>query len=262
MDKHMAIALVFSPDWSPYVAVELYAIFANNPPPVKVYLVSDGEGTLDLDSICKLSGPGYSVEYIDMLPLYQEKITSDINVTSRFTKYVLYRLLFPYIIQEDKLLYIDADAIVNGDITEMYNMDMSDNLLAGVPDCGAGADQYNLKAQIGMAEDELYINAGVALMNLAKMRELKLADIWVNLANTKRFHCQDQDIWNLTCRGRIKELDLAYNVSVSTGMDIEAENIKICHYAGWAHDKPWCNPNVPFYEIWKRWAKQYGTANT
>lgn len=254
----MNTAIVFSPDWSPYAAVEVYAIFANNPPPVKVYLVSDGKCTIDTDRITKLFGEGYSVEYIDMLPLYQQKITSNINVTSRFTKYVLYRLLFPYVIKEDKLLYIDADAIVNGDLTEMYNMDMGDNLLAGVPDCGD--EQYGLKTAIGLSPEDTYINAGVALMNLAKMRELQLADIWIREANTKRYRCQDQDIWNLTCRGRIKEIDLAYNVSVSTGMDMEAEKVKICHYAGWAHDKPWCNPNVPFHEIWRGWAERYARA--
>ncbi len=251
----MNIAIVYSPDWSRYAAIEVYAIFATNPPPVKVYLVSDGPCTVAFDRTVRLFGPGYSVEYIDMLPLYQEKITSDINVTSRFTKYVLYRLLFPYVIPEDKLLYIDADAIVNGDLTEMYNMDMGDYLLAGVPDCGD--EQYGLKQAIGLSPEDIYINAGVALMNLAKMRELQLADVWVHEANTKRYHCQDQDIWNLTCRGRIREIDLAYNVSVSTGMDIEPEQIKICHYAGAADMKPWANPHVPFREIWRKWAEQY-----
>lgn len=256
----MNIALVYSPNWSQYVAVEVFAIFATNPAPMKVYLVSDGECTIDTDRITKLFGEGYSIEYIDMLPLYKEKITSEINVTSRFTKYVLYRLMFPYAINEDRLLYIDADAIVNGDLTDFYNMDMCDNLLAGVADCGD--EQYNLKGRIGLSQEDAYINAGVTLLNLAKIRqckigELSLADVWIKEANTKRYNCQDQDIWNLTCRGRVKEIPLAYNVSVSTGLDIDSDKIKIMHYAGPADEKPWRSNKAPFVEIWHKWASEY-----
>ena len=37
----MNIAIVFSPNWSKYVEVELFAIYKNSTVPTKVYLFSD-----------------------------------------------------------------------------------------------------------------------------------------------------------------------------------------------------------------------------
>ena len=246
----MNIAIIYSPDWSEYVKVQVYAIFRNNPPPVKVYLGSDTDGRMDLNKLAQEFGPGYETEFIDMEKLFRLTITSDLNIDKRFTKYALYRLLLPTIIKDDKLLHIDADAIVTGDITEMYNMDMGNALIAGVID--AGAEQYNLKAPIGFTPEDPYLNAGVLLMNMAKMRKEKLAETWIKEVNGQLYAAHDQCIINKTCKGRTKVLDLKYNVSLSTGLELQ--DIAIMHYAG---EKPWKTPSVPHNHIWEYWQAEY-----
>jgi lipopolysaccharide biosynthesis glycosyltransferase len=251
----MNIAIVFSPDWSRYVAIELLSIFSTNPAPIKVYLISDGPPLMDFQCLCR---PGCEVQYIDLEQRFKERIPSIVNVCTRFTKYVLYRLLLPEIINDDRLLYLDADVIVNGDITGFYNTDMGDNLVAGVQDTGMGCGNLTAWHQrlqsIGLSPGARYINAGVTLFNMAAVRKSGLQETWIRMANEMAYACHDQDIINLTCQGRIQLINLPYNVSLSTGLDINQDDIRIMHYAG---QKPWANSDAPFQAIWKRWADKY-----
>lgn len=250
----MNIALVCSPDWIQYVAVEVYAILKNNPPPVTIYVISDRLSNRSMDHLLNLTkafGKGYSCGFIDMSNLFDKEIPSKINVDGRFTKYALYRLLLPEVLHfVDRLLYIDTDAIVAGDITELYNTFLEDNIIAGVTDIGIGPYLH----YSGLTPKDNYINAGVTLMDMKKIRELNLQKWWIEQINSKWYPCHDQDLFNMSCRGKIKLLPLKWNVSLSTGLDIPVDDIRIMHYAG---AKPWNTIDVPNYEIWRKWRNEY-----
>jgi lipopolysaccharide biosynthesis glycosyltransferase len=252
------IAIAFSPNWAYYAWIEMYSLFKNNKAPIKVYLLSDNlldEEIEEFDKMCRHFGKGYTVEYINALEKYNKLIPSGINVDNRFSKYTLYRLLLPYFVKEDRLLYLDADAVINGDLSEFYNIDLEDNLIAGIED--TGLSKYYKRADymksLGLTNNDAYINAGIALMNMKAIKEINLADKWVQMANDRLYPNHDQDIFNITCSGRIKLVDFKYNVSLSTGLNIKEEDIKIMHYAG---QKPWANQNVPFYSLWRKWQKK------
>ncbi len=252
----MNVAIAFSDNWSKFVAVEMYALFSTNKAPIKVYLLSDelSENNIkEFDSVCNICGEGYTYEYVNVLEMYNRLMPSGINVDSRFSKYTLYRLFLPKIIQDDRVLYIDADAIVIGDLSYLYDTDMDSEgyLLAGVEDTGL---QKGYKTKIGLTEDDLYINAGISLINLKLVREEGLYEKWIDMANNIFYEAHDQDIFNITCNKRTKKFHYKYNTSLSTGLNIQKENIKIMHYAG---NKPWNTMTVPFYDIWKQWVHNY-----
>ena len=249
----MNIAIAFSPNWSKYVAILVYSIFKNNKSPIKVYLLSENLSYTEMMYFNKLHlhfGQDYKCVYIDMKNHYQNNITSDINVDGRFSKYTLYRLLLPKLVTDDKLLYIDADTVVNGDLSELYNIDFKDNLIAGVLDCGV--DDY--KSEIDFKKEDLYINAGVTLMNLKQIRELELDKTWLEMVNTKWYPMHDQCIMNITCKNKIIPVDLKYNVSLSTGLDIQESDAKIIHYAG---TKPWNSNETIFYDAWEKLKNEF-----
>jgi lipopolysaccharide biosynthesis glycosyltransferase len=243
----MNIVTVFSPDWLEYALVEMFALLTTNKIK-KVYLLSDG--LREMRKVDRLFDR-FKVEYtyIDMTGIYREKITTTVNVDNRFTKYTLYRLLIPYVVPEKKVLYLDGDAIVIGDIREFY--ETSPYYMTGCEDTGIAT---GYKTQIGMKEESPYLNAGVILLNLENAG--KLADEWVRMACTAYYTGHDQDIWNITMGERSLTVPNDYNSSLSTGF---SENIKICHYAG---KKPWSNKNVPHYNIWEEWSNKYANENT
>ena len=83
----------------------------------------------------------------------------------RMTQATYYRLLAPVIINEDKLIYLDGDTLVLNDLSEMYQYPFGKNYVLGFLDFG-----YNSIDYLGIYTDK-YINAGVLLLNLEKIRK-------------------------------------------------------------------------------------------
>ena len=79
-------------------------------------------------------------------------------------RFLLPKIIFPAI---EKIIYLDADTIVNLDIRELWRVELEDKPLAAVVDIGA----YNLPlCTEGIVKPENYFNSGVLLMNLEKWR--------------------------------------------------------------------------------------------
>lgn len=250
----MKIAIIFSPDWKEFAAISVYSIFKNNPSPVKVYMISDDNGYEDLSKLCNHFGSGYEVEYVNADPIYNKKITSDINLNeSIFVKYALNRILVPHLLNEERIIILDADTIVHGNIEDFYNTNFKGNMFAAVLDIGV--DQNHVKNPLGLTKDDIYINAGVSLMNLELIRDHGIHEIWAYELSKTCYIGNEQDVMNMTCKDKILLVDNKYNVSISTGLDIPDEGKKIVHFAG---KKPFLgNKDVPNYHIWERYANEY-----
>lgn len=236
----VTVCIVYSPSWAEHVKVEVHALRATNPG-AKVYLLGDADGRLDLAGS----------EFLDAGALYRQRILSTVNVDTRFTKYALYRLLVPELLRDaPKVLYIDADAIVDGSLDWLWEHGLEGGaLVAGVRDVGILPRQ--LRA-IGLTVDDRYVNAGVTLLDLEGIRAADLHHVWLREINARHYGCHDQDIINLTCRGRINLVGNEWNSSLSTGF---APNPVIAHFAGPAHEKPWVDGARPYnVGIWKKWA--------
>lgn len=110
----------------------------------------------------------------------------------------------------DRVLCLDSDTLVLDDLSELWNMDMGDNILAGVADC------MNLKAyssQFGLSNNQIYCNAGVFLVDLKKWRAQKVEDRIKNVIQTKNGNVFffEQTLMNYCCRGKIAKLHPRYN---------------------------------------------------
>lgn len=99
--------------------------------------------------------------------------------------------LFP---QLDRLLSIDVDTIVQGDITELWGMDMTG---------------YHIACAREVVYQEPYYNNGVCLMNLKQMREDGVDDMLIHSMNTTAHRYVTQDAMQTCCK--IKELPSKYN---------------------------------------------------
>lgn len=191
-----------------------------------------------------------------------------------------YRFLIPDILPEvDKVLYLDSDLIVLADVADLYLQDLNDNLVAAVrdPDFQGQVNMPNsTMKQYACEELKIknpynYFQAGVLLLNLTEMRALHSSEEWLYLASTPHRYA-DQDVLNQCCQGRVKYLDLSWNVltdcdwkRVSDIIEfapatlfqeyMEArKNPKIVHFAGFK--KPWQFPGEDFGELFWKYARQ------
>ncbi|MBQ7445665.1 MAG: lipopolysaccharide biosynthesis protein [Clostridia bacterium] len=114
-----------------------------------------------IESVSKEYNPKNSVELFDVTKLYMEHFSGCPNETAYCSPYTLIRLLADLVPGlPDKMLYLDTDIMFNRDIRLLYDLDITDYEYA------AGRDHYG-KYLI----QPNYINAGVLLFNMKKMRE-------------------------------------------------------------------------------------------
>lgn len=125
----------------------------------------------------------------------------------------LYRLMLPKLLPEyDKCIYIDGDALIQGDISTAFHIDIRDNYIGAVRDIEAERYINEFDYEITPPTDA-YVNSGFLLMNLRKMREDELTEHFKNLSQ-KKFLFIDQDILNICCHGKIYFLPLKCNAMV------------------------------------------------
>ncbi|GIG02971.1 glycosyltransferase family 8 protein [Catellatospora citrea] len=158
------------------------------------------------------------------------------------------RLLLPDLIgdQARRLLYLDADVQVCGDLTPLWEVDLGDAPLAAVRDAftatfathggvpGAGAEHD---------PDAPYFNSGVLLMNLPVWRRERVsARCLAYLADhADRLRFPDQDALNLVAYGTWLRLPHRWNNMRSFLLEQQPRpadpDVRIMHFAG--PRKPW-----------------------
>ena len=136
-----------------------------------------------LDSVVKSKNPENRVQRVDVTNLYEEEFCKCKNESAYCTPYTLLRLLADMVPNmPEKLLYLDIDMMAGGDIAELYNKDITDYEYAAVK------EKYGSKM---IAPD--YINAGMLLFNMNKIKETKLLVKARELIKTKKMLFADQD---------------------------------------------------------------------
>lgn len=194
------------------------------------------------------------------------------HLGAKFTVDTLYRCL-PTLISEfnkyDKIIYSDVDIVVLQDISDLMDVDLSDNYLGGVktPDFLKNELKHHDKKI-----REKYVAGGLWVMNLAKMRADNLIDEILSIIKKPPYRLlwNDQDVINLACRGNVTFISYDYmSIPDWTPMLMEIDyndlfypnkslyssvhNPRIIHYAG---RKPWKDLLTRKSEIWYYWLDQ------
>lgn len=133
--------------------------------------------------------------------------------------------------QVDKIIYFDCDFIINSSLKELFNTNLEGKPIAGVLD---------IKKKM-TAINPTYVNAGMLIFDLKRMRELNIEERFLNwaLEHYNKITCGDQEIINEVCRDNIKLLDNAWNVQSSnfTNRSTYIKNPKGIHFI--SARKPW-----------------------
>ena len=150
----------------------------------------------------------------------------------RWSPVIFYRLfahkIFPHL---NRILYMDSDTLTRGDLWDLYNTDMGDNVMAAVQDLALvdnpnnNIGQYVRHFIIKHIPNGLYINSGVLLINTTKIKEL---DELAEPLNEIDLSLPDQDLINMKLAGRIFRLSLKYNFSFAETFPKEYDQDDIC----------------------------------
>ena len=136
-----------------------------------------------LNKVIKEKNPNNNVIKIDVTDIYEREFKQCKNENAYCTPYTLLRLLIDLVPDmPEKILYLDIDMMANGDISELYNIDISEYEYAAVK------EKYGSKI---IKSD--YINAGMLLLNMKKIKETKLFVKARDMIKTKKLLFADQD---------------------------------------------------------------------
>ncbi len=209
---------------------------------------------------------------IQLLPVADEKFqTVHIN-NSHVTKATFYRLILSKVLPVEKCVYLDSDTIVNTDLQELYLTEMGENYIAGVRDLWIDLMEGNKREERRKKTDipsmNQYINAGVLLFNLDKIRRDNLTEQFREHMK-KDYLFEDQDIVNVCCYDHICRLPAKWNLFTlfmgrlneleERGMDKAAihymkEKKGIIHYAT-PYIRPWESVRFLCNDIWWQYAE-------
>lgn len=277
------IPVVFAADnnYVPMLTTTIYSMLKNASSDAYYDVVVLGNGiSWDNVSLMKTFFSQFenaSLSFVDVAARIAEYDLSTNNPHIGIETY--YRFLIQDILPyDDKALYLDSDLIIEGDVAELYNLDLETNYLAAVTDLDflgnlnikTGTRMSYAKKTLKMIDPYKYFQAGVLLLNLAELRELHTVREWLELATNTDYIYNDQDILNMECQGRVLPLDYAWNVMIDCDGRIgrifsfapadvydaflaSRNDARIVHYAGF--EKPWKPGQCDKSELYWKYAR-------
>ena len=166
--------------------------------------------------------------------------------SERFSIEIYYRVLAQFLLPQnvDRIIWLDADIVICGNIEKFYNQSFDGNLLIACPDAAWESEEINhIKENLGLDKGYVYFNSGVLLLNIEAMRnETNYHDIVrsaYRIADCLVF--PDQDLLNYLYSERVKYCDHnIYNCFPNEYKKMtcdQHDDVVVLHYAG--YQKPW-----------------------
>lgn len=199
--------------YSQYIRITILSIIQNNPLNyINIYVLSDFISKNNLNRLVEFTTI-YKKINIKIITV-DDSILKNLPTTPGWTIHTWYRLLIPQLIPNyvSKVLYLDADTLVVGDLTPLFRLDMNGKSIAATPE----ANYFNIDyyKRLGYDENKGYICAGVMMINLDYWRKLNITEKSLKWAKNNRnlLKLLDQDVVNYICRDSKIILPLKYGV--------------------------------------------------
>lgn len=151
--------------------------------------------------------------------------TGSVNYNNRFTYINLVKVCYASLIPVGKVLHLDADTVICDELSQFYNVDLSDKWLGVIEETEGSYRPFGLH----------YYNMGVALINLAQMRADNIEQTLVDYLNSSSQPWADQDAWNKYGleQNKIVSVDRRYNENFATGYTNEPAIVHYCGVPDW-----------------------------
>ena len=208
-DKHIAFCVDNA--YAEYLSVTIKSIIYNNSRHnITFHIISD---YISKKQACRLKELVYGLEKFDLLfHFIDDTSLKGLKIMREWPIQAWYRLLLPDVLGKEisKILYLDADTLVEADLNELFDWDLSGKSIAAV----VAPSNFNPKhyKRLGYDCKKQYICSGVILMNLDYWRAHNLTTKIVSWANENmdKLVFPDQDAINVVCQDTKILLPLKY----------------------------------------------------
>lgn len=207
--KYIPIVYASDNNYAKYTSVSIQSILENSAQRnfLIFYILIDDEFSERNKELLtnQVEKYGHNIVFVNMKDAYKEENLKIAHISH----HTYYRLQLPKILGYlNKLIYIDGDTIVLGDIGDLFDFDIKDSYFGGVK--APAFDNKKHRNRLGI-DTSKYINAGVLLVNNRLLIKDKVQKKFEELLNNS-YDCQDQDIINVAGFGKITLLPIKYNL--------------------------------------------------
>ena len=260
MSKTKEIPICFATDdnYVPFLAIAITSLLDNASKDnfYQIFVLITKLKDENIERIKKLETPNSQIEFIS-LAKEMDKLTDMFHLRDYYSKETYYRIFIPNIFpQHKKVLYLDCDITVLGDISELYGTHIHGFYVGAVQEEVMQTFEvfgnYVEKADGIKRED--YFNAGILLINCRRWRKLMIAEKFVDLLERYKFRVvQDEDYLNVLCKNNVKKLNLGWNKTSYKNETFDDKDLKIIHWKiNW---RPWKYKDVLYEEYFWKYAK-------
>ena len=218
--KNSAVPIVFATDngFAPFCAVSIASLImnCNKSRQYQIYVFYDQLSSEHMQKLKSMEQNNISIELVQVSQYVDREL---FYVRDHFTLAAYFRFfvvdVFP---QYDKILYLDSDIVILGDVGELYDIDIGDNLLGAVVIFRNKPHEIALKAEylretIQISPEE-YFNSGILSMNLKRFRSDNIKEkCFEYLKKHRNLRWMDQDVLNGVCKGQVYYLPEKWNKS-------------------------------------------------
>lgn len=266
--KTMNILCATDDKYAPYCGVMLTSFLENHKGfHTEVYIIV--KNNLKEEKRLKRLEERYDVK-LNMVEFSFNDVTSSFPIgIGGWTIEMYYRLFASELLPKDidRVLYLDCDIIVDGDVSNMYFSDLDG--FSALVCTDIMSVQSGSPKRLGYDERHGYFNSGMMLINIPYWREHDILRRSIKFIkeNSERLIYYDQDVLNYVLHDSKKFIGIEYNFvspyimkSVFNDLDQEIHqkvptcSSKIIHYT---HMKPWTifAYKFPLTRVWEKYCK-------
>lgn len=262
----MNILTAINKKYLPYFAAMVRSLAENNPGEHTVYIATKEVTEEDLRPYRE-----FIPERVSLRPIaFDDGLLKGAPTEKRWPTEIYYRIFASGYLPEtvDRILYLDSDIIVKGDLSGLYDTELGDALFAATTNVHSRFLKWFIRVKNGAKKDTVYVNTGVLLMNIALLRKEQDHDEVIRYINRRKFFLTlpDQDVISTLYGNRILLADgmkynlnerkiRGYNRRHKDKLDLAwvEKNATVLHYLG--RNKPW-KPKYrgilkPYYDKYK-----------
>lgn len=208
------------------------------------------------NKLLELQNENFKITFCDVTS-HLESIYDRLPIRDYYSKTTYYRLFIAEMFPEyEKAIYIDSDTVVQGDISELYAIDIGDNYLGGCHEQAmVQVDAFGTYAEqvVGVSRHNFF-NAGMIVINCEQFREHAVLDRFIEYLHDYNFVVtQDEDYLNLICKDRVYWLDQRWNTEIFGEIAYPIEEANILHYI--MTSKPWHYDDCRHGDIFWKYAE-------
>lgn len=219
MKKNIKINILYQTDdnYAPYTGISINSLLRRHKSyeTINIYVIDNGISADNKDKIkITVERYGRRLVYIDANKLVE--YIKKYKMPMYRGGYTNYLKMFAGVyfnennIDIDRLLFIDSDSLILGDIGDLFTLDMQDNIIGMV--CDSLTFKFKNK-YIGLKEEEPYFNAGMVLYDMKKWLDMDaLGQIKNHIQNVRASYVShEQDIMATVFKGKILKMNPKYN---------------------------------------------------